>query len=99
METGHSSTTNNPDVGVSPPCPLTCWIPVPPEVYWARDVVCWTDSGFQGLKKDYPQLAVIQPKKKPKGGDRPAWEQFINTQKARIRIRVEHAIGGAEGAG
>ncbi len=63
---------------------------------WPPDVVCWTDSGFQGIKKDYPQLAVIQPQKKPKGGDWPPWERFINTQKARIRIRVEHAIGGVK---
>tara|TARA_B100000676_G_C17612139_1_gene597370 strand:- start:155 stop:589 length:435 start_codon:yes stop_codon:yes gene_type:complete len=60
------------------------------------DVVCWTDSGFQGMKKDYPHLSILQPKKKPQGRPLDAVDQFINTQKARIRIRVEHAIGGVK---
>ena len=60
------------------------------------DVVCWTDSGFQGMKKDYPHLSILQPKKKPQGRPLDAVDQFINTQKARTRIRVEHAIGGVK---
>ena len=60
------------------------------------DVVVWTDSGFQGMKKDYPQLSIIQPKKKPRGQELAAFDRFINTQKSRIRIRVEHAIGGVK---
>jgi hypothetical protein len=47
-------------------------------------VVCWTDSGFQGMKKDYPQLSIIQPKKKPKGGELSPFDRFINGQKSRI---------------
>jgi hypothetical protein len=59
-------------------------------------VVCWADRGFQGMKKDYPHLSVIQPKKKSKGRPLDAWDRFINTQESRIRIRVEHAIGGVK---
>ena len=61
-----------------------------------QGVVCWTDSGFQGMKKDYPQLSIIQPKKKSKGGKLSPFDQFINAQRARIRIRTEHAIGGVK---
>ena len=60
------------------------------------DVVCWTDLGFQGMKKDFPHLSIIQLKKKPKGRPLDAVDRFINTQKSRIRIRVEHAIGGVK---
>ena len=60
------------------------------------DVVLWTDSGFQGMKTDYPQLQVIQPQKKPKGQSLDPFDRFINRQKARIRLRVEHAIGGVK---
>ena len=72
---------------------LKAW-PCPPRL--PPDVVVWTDSGFQGMKKDYPHLSILQPKKKPKGQALDAWDRFTNTQKARIRIRVEHAIGGVK---
>lgn len=68
--------------------------PCPPRL--PPDVVIWTDSGFQGIKTDYPQLTVIQPQKKTKGQPLDALDRFINTQKARIRLRVEHAIGGVK---
>ncbi len=60
------------------------------------DVVVWTDTGFQGMQKDYPHLAIIQPKKKPKGQALDTLDRLINTQKSRIRIRVEHAISGVK---
>ena len=59
-------------------------------------VVIWTDNGFQGMKTDYPQLSVIQPQKKPKGQPLDPLDRFLNRQRARIRIRVEHAIGGVK---
>lgn len=68
----------------------------PPPQRLPTGVVLWTDNGFQGLKKDYPHLSVIQPKKKPKGGALDSFDRFINRQKARVRIRVEHAIGGVK---
>ena len=60
------------------------------------DVVCWTNLRFQGMKKNFPHLSIIQLKKKPKGRPLDAVDRFINTQKSRIRIRVEHAIGGVK---
>ena len=50
------------------------------------DVVLWTDSGFQGMKTDYPQLQVIQPQKKSKGQPLDPFDRFINQQKSRIRL-------------
>ena len=48
------------------------------------------------MKTDYPQLSVIQPQKKPKGQPLDPLDRFLNRQRARIRIRVEHAIGGVK---
>jgi hypothetical protein len=48
------------------------------------------------MKKDYPHLSIIPPKKKSKGRPLDALDRFINTQKSRTRIRVEHAIGGVK---
>lgn len=54
------------------------------------------DSGFQGLLKEFPGHAVSIPRKKPKG--RPLCKTFKeqNLRKSRIRILVEHAIGGVK---
>jgi hypothetical protein len=54
------------------------------------------DSGFQGLLKEFPGHAVSIPRKKPKG--RPLCKTFKeqNLLKSRIRILVEHAIGGVK---
>jgi len=60
------------------------------------DVIYWTDSGFQGLRTDYPHCPVIQPQKKPPGQELNAWDRWCNTLRARIRIVIEHAIGGVK---
>lgn len=54
------------------------------------------DSGFQGLLKEFPGHLVSIPRKKPKG--RPLCKTFKeqNRRKSRIRILVEHAIGGVK---
>lgn len=67
----------------------------PPEEL-PEGVVFWTDSGFQGLRTDYPQCPVIQPQKKPPGKELDAWDSWCNSLRARIRIVVEHAIGGVK---
>jgi hypothetical protein len=59
-------------------------------------VIYWTDSGFQGLRTDYPQCPVIQPQKKPRGKKLNDLDQWCNALRARIRIVVEHAIGGVK---
>ena len=55
-----------------------------------------TDSGFQGFTKEFPGHAVSIPVKKPKG--RPLCRTFKeqNRRKSRIRVLVEHAIGGVK---
>lgn len=54
------------------------------------------DTGFQGFRKEFPGHAVSIPVKKPKG--RPLCKTFKeqNLRKSRIRILVEHAIGGVK---
>jgi len=54
------------------------------------------DAGFQGFLKEFPGHAVSMPRKKPKG--RPLCKTFKeqNRRKSRIRILVEHAIGGVK---
>jgi hypothetical protein len=44
------------------------------------------DSGFQGF--DIPNVTNVQPKKKPQGGEL--------TKDEKVRVRVEHAIGGVK---
>jgi hypothetical protein len=39
----------------------------PPPDRLPDGVIYWTDSGFQGLRTDYPQCPVIQPQKKTRG--------------------------------
>ena len=54
----------------------------------------YQDTGFQGFT--LPDINIIQPKKKPKGGERTDEEKEINRKIASIRIRVEHAISGVK---
>ena len=52
----------------------------------------YQDAGFQGFT--CPDVAIIQPKKKPKGQELTVEEKAKNREILSIRIRVEHAIGG-----
>lgn len=52
------------------------------------------DCGFQGFKLEH--VAILQPKKKPKGGELSDLEKEINRWHSSLRIRVEHAIGGVK---
>jgi DDE superfamily endonuclease len=52
----------------------------------------YQDMGFQGFA--LADVTIIQPKKKPRGGELTPPEQAINRRIASIRIRIEHAIGG-----
>lgn len=52
------------------------------------------DTGFQGFS--LPNVTIIQPKKKPRGKELTPAEKESNRQISRLRIRVEHAIGGAK---
>jgi hypothetical protein len=52
------------------------------------------DLGFQGFA--LADVTMIQPKKKPRGGELTPLEQATNRQISSIRIRIEHAIGGVK---
>jgi hypothetical protein len=52
------------------------------------------DTGFQGFSLN--QVAILQPKKKPRGGTLTDLEKHSNQWLSSLRIRVEHAIGGVK---
>lgn len=54
----------------------------------------WMDSGYQGYEVEGARRH--QPKKKPKGGELTANEKHQNRMISRVRVRVEHGIGGAK---
>jgi DDE superfamily endonuclease len=54
----------------------------------------YQDKGFQGFV--LPGITIVQPKKKPPGGELTPPEQATNRRIASIRIRIEHAIGGVK---
>jgi hypothetical protein len=56
--------------------------------------VLYQDTGFQGFALE--GVTVFQPKKKPRGGELTPEEKECNRQISRIRVRVEHAIGGVK---
>lgn len=52
------------------------------------------DTGYQGYAPE--NVTIVQPKKKPRGGELTAEEKEVNTEISRTRVKVEHAIGGAK---
>ena len=54
----------------------------------------YQEKGFQGFCR--PDVTIVQPKKKPPGGERTPPEQAMNRRIASISIRMEHAIGGVK---
>ena len=54
----------------------------------------YQDKGFQGFF--LPGITIVQPKKKPPGGELTPPEQATNRRISSIRIRIEHAIGGVK---
>jgi hypothetical protein len=54
----------------------------------------WKDTGFQGYEP--PNVRTYQPKKRPPKGELSAKEKATNQAISGIRVRVEHAIGGAK---
>ena len=52
------------------------------------------DKGFQGFF--VPGVTIVQPKKKPRGGDLTPPEQPANRQISSIRMRIEHVIWRGE---
>jgi hypothetical protein len=54
----------------------------------------YQDRGFQGFILH--GITIVQPKKKPRGGELTPLEQATNCAISSIRIRIEHAIGGVK---
>jgi hypothetical protein len=54
----------------------------------------YQDMGFQGVV--LAGVTIVQPKKKPRGGELTPPEKATNRRIASIRIRIEHAIGGVK---
>ncbi len=56
------------------------------------DVAAWVDLGFVGIEKDYPQLEVVIPHKKPKKGELTPEQRQENKIISQLRIKIEHTI-------
>jgi hypothetical protein len=56
--------------------------------------VLWQDTGFQGFAPD--GVRIKQPKKKPRNADLSEAQKEENRQISKIRVEVEHQIGGVK---
>ena len=54
----------------------------------------YQDMGFQGYTCE--GITIVQPKKKPPGGELTPPQKAANRSISSIRIRIEHAIGGVK---
>jgi hypothetical protein len=54
----------------------------------------YQDMGFQGFA--LAGVTIVQPQKKPRGGQLTPAEKATNRRISSIRIRIEHAIGGVK---
>lgn len=54
----------------------------------------WVDLGFQGIKKVLKNASIRIPFKKKRNKPRTEKEKLYNTEISRVRVRVEHSIGG-----
>lgn len=52
------------------------------------------DTGYQGYRPE--GVMILQPKKKPRGGELTESEKIINRAISSLRVEVEHQIGGAK---
>ena len=52
------------------------------------------DTGFEGFTLD--NVAILQPKKKPRGKSLSDLDKSINHWLSSVRVRIEHAIGGVK---
>jgi hypothetical protein len=54
----------------------------------------YQDKGVQGFLLN--GITIVQPKKKPRGGELTPPEKATNRRISSIRIRIEHTIGGVK---
>lgn len=62
--------------------------------YIPKDIRQRVDLGFKGYQKQYPDHCVSMPVRKPRTKELSRTVKKQNARKARIRVLVEHAIGG-----
>ena len=73
---------------------------LPPDIDWFQDINVFVDLGYQGIQSDYRGDEIEIPHKKPrksKNNPNPSLnkdQQEENKILSKIRIFVEHAIGG-----
>jgi hypothetical protein len=73
---------------------------VPPELDWFADINVRVDLGYLGIRSDYRGDRIDIPTKKPRKSQKHPNPQLSDEQKAtntalsRVRIFIEHAIGG-----
>ena len=61
---------------------------------WLSPFELHLDLGYYGIQKDYPNLRISIPHKKPKKKELSKPQKLENKGKSSIRIVVENAIGG-----
>ena len=72
----------------------------PPEVDWFADLNIRVDLGYLGIKSDYRGEQIDLPTKKPRKSQKNPTphlsdeQSAANTALSRVRIFIEHAIGG-----
>ena len=72
----------------------------PPELDWFTDLHVHVDLGYLGIKSDYRGEQIAIPTRKPRKSQKhpnPQWreeQKAANTALSRVRIFIEHAIGG-----
>ena len=54
------------------------------------------DLGFKGYQQQYPEHWVVVPTRKPRNRELSKTIKEQNTRKSRVRVLVEHAIGGVK---
>ena len=73
---------------------------LPPEVDWFADLKVRADLGYLGIKSDYRGDQIDIPTRKPRKSHKNPNPQLSDEQRAantavsRVRIFIEHAIGG-----
>ena len=63
-------------------------------IKYPAGTVLQQDTGFQGYAPD--GVIILQPKKKPRGGELTAEEKTLNRELSRVRVIIEHLISGAK---
>jgi DDE superfamily endonuclease len=73
---------------------------LPPELEWFADITVRVDLGYRGIQSDYRGEQSDLPTRKPRKSQKhpnPQWseeQKAAHTALSRVRIFIEHAIGG-----